>query len=101
MHAAKAAIDDMRLVVERMLVIESEELLRNIDVGVALGGDGPEQVQSAAELLVEDGAGQVVALLRVAIQKEPAAELVLRLIDRDVRAEHVRDADEQRRRHKS
>src|SRR4029077_7784417 len=101
MHAAKAAIDHMRLVGERMLVIESEELLRNIDVGVALGGDRPEQVQSAAELLVEDGARQVVSMLRVAVQKEPAAELVLRLIDRDVRAEHVGVADEQRRRRQS
>src|SRR3984957_13372689 len=91
----------MRLVVERMLVIESEELLRNIDVGKALGGDRAQQVQSAAELLVEDGAGQVVSMFRVAIQKEPAAELVLRLIDRDVRAEHVGVADEQRRRRQS
>ena len=40
-------------------------------------------------------------MLRVAIQKEPAAELVLRLIDRDVRAGHVGVADEQRRRRQS
>src|ERR1700729_2617966 len=97
MHAAKVAIDDMRPVVERVLLIESEELLCKIDVGIILGGDRPEQVQSAAELLVEDGARQVVSMLRVAVQKEPAAELVLRLIDRDVRAEHVGVADEQRR----
>src|ERR1700722_4887934 len=101
MHPAEVAVDNVRLVVERMLVIEREELLRDIDVRVALGGDRPEQIQSAAELFVEDGAGQVVAMLRVAIQEEPAAKLLLRLIDRDVRAGHVRVPDEQRGRRQS
>ena len=101
MYAAKAAVDDMRSVVERVLLIESEELLRNTDVGIILGRDRPEQVQSAAEFFVEDGAGQVVSVLRVAVQKEPAAELVRGLIDRDVRAGHVGVADEQRRRRQS
>src|ERR1700677_269713 len=100
-YRTEVAVDNVRLVVERMLLIEREELLCDIDVWVAKGGDRPEQIQRAAELLVEDGAGQVVAMLRVAIQKEPAAELVLRLIDRDVRAGHVRVADEQRRRRQS
>src|ERR1700733_10363161 len=101
MDAAKAAIDDMRLVVERVLLIESEELLCNIDGGVALGGDRPEQIQSAAELLVEDGAGQDVSMRRVAIQKEPAGEVVLRLIDRNARAERVGFADDQLARRQS
>src|ERR1700722_9719674 len=101
MHRPEVAVDDVRLVVERVLAIKSEELLRDIDVWVAKGGDRPEEIQSAAELLVEDGAGQIVATLRVAIQEEPAAEFVLRLIDRDVRPGHVRVPDEQRRRRQS
>src|SRR5580700_3395220 len=101
MHRPEVAVDDVRLVVERVLAIKSEELLRDIDVWVAQSGDRREQVQSAAELLVEDGAGQVVTVLRVAIQKEPAAKLLFRLIDRDVRPGHVRVPDEQRCRSQS
>ena len=37
MHGAEVAIDDMRLVDKRVLFIESEELLGNIDIGVAYG----------------------------------------------------------------
>ena len=33
MHGAEVAVDNVRLVVERMLAIEREELLRDIDVG--------------------------------------------------------------------
>ena len=101
MHMAEVAVDDMRLVVEGMLFVEREELLGDIDIGVVLGRDCRQQIHSAVEMLVEDGAGQVVAMLRVAIQKEPAAELVLRLVDRDIRAGHVGVADEQRRRRQS
>src|SRR6185437_13110278 len=98
MHAAEAAIDDMRLVDERVLLIEGEELLRDIDIGVILGGDLCEQVQSAAIFLVEDGAWQVVSVRRVTIQKKPAAQLVLGLVDRDVWARNVGVPVKQRRR---
>ena len=76
----------MRLIDERTLFIESEELLTKGNVRVGLGGDRREQIQSAAEFFVEDGAGQVVAALRIAIQKESASQLLIRLVDRDVLA---------------
>ena len=44
-----------------------------------------EQIQSAAEFLVEDRARQVVAAFRIASQKEPAAKLLVCLVNRDVR----------------
>ncbi len=101
MHAGWAAIDNVRLGDERVLLIESQELLRDIDIGVLLRADLSEQIHSAAKFLVEDGARKVVSALRIAIQKESAAELVLRLIDRDVRTRRVDVPDEQRRRRQS
>src|SRR5262245_12380664 len=97
MHDVKVAIDDVRSVVERVLVIEGEELILDGNVGIGCGGDRSEQVESAAELLVKDGAGQVVAALRTAIQKEPAAQLLIGFVDRDVVAGHAGVPDEQRR----
>src|ERR1700679_2304755 len=61
MHRAQGAVDDMHLVDERMLLIESEELLFDGNVGVRFGWDRREQVKSAAEFLVKHGDGQVVA----------------------------------------
>src|SRR6516162_4449382 len=97
MHGAEVAIDDMRLVVERVLPVESEELLFDGNVGVRFGGDRREQVESAAKFLVEDGPRQVVAALRAAGQKEAAAQFIIRLVDRDVLTRHACVADEQRR----
>src|SRR6202042_3681722 len=54
-------------------LIESEELLFDGNVGVRFGGDRREQVKSAAEFLVEHGAGQAVAARGASVQKEPAA----------------------------
>jgi hypothetical protein len=94
MDAAKVAIDDMSLVDERVFFIESEELLCDIDIGVGLSGDLSEQIQSAAELLIEDRSRQVVAAFRIASQKEPAAKLLIRLVNRNVRTGHVSVPDE-------
>ena len=101
MHTAEVAVDDMCLVVEWVLLIESEELLRNTDIRIPLSGDLCEQIQSAAEVLVEDGARQVVSMLRIAIQKETAAKLLLHLVDRDVRTGHISVPDQQSRRRQS
>ena len=101
MHGAQGAVDDMHLVDERMLLIESEELLFDGNVGVRFGGDRREQVKSAAEFLVKHGAGQVVAARGASVQEEPAAELVVRLVDRNVLARHVSVPDEQRGRRQS
>src|SRR5437016_975809 len=101
MHGAKIAIDDMRLVVERVLSVESEELISYGNLGVDFGGNRREQVESAAEFLVKDRAGQVVAALRTAAQKEPAAYPIIRLIDCDVLAGHVSVPDEKRGRRQS
>ena len=97
-HGAQIAIDDMCLVHERVLFIESEELLFDGNVGVGFGGNIREQVESAAEFLVEDRPGKVVAALRTAAQKEAAAQLFIRLVDRDVLARYAGVPDEQRRR---
>lgn len=85
MHAAEVPIDNMDLVDKRVFFIESEELLCNIDIGVSLSGDLCEQIQSAAELPIEDRARQVVAAFRIASQKEPAAKLLVCLVNRNVR----------------
>src|ERR1700722_3168780 len=101
MPAAEVTIDDMRLVVERVLVVERKKLVSNIDVGVVSRGDRLQQIHSAVEMLVEDGAGQVVSMLRIAIQKEAAAELVVCFVDRDVGTGHASVPDQQRRRRQS
>jgi hypothetical protein len=84
MHDIAVAIEDMRPIVVRVPVIEREELVFDGNLGVGRGRDRREQVERGAEFLVEDGAGQVVAVRRISIDKEPAAELVIRLVDRDV-----------------
>ena len=89
MHDAEVAIDDVRFVVEGVVIVESEELIPDGFLGIGFGGDVREQVESAAELLVKDGAGQVVPARRVAAQKEPAAEALIRFVDRDVLAGRV------------
>ena len=55
-------------------VFEGEEFLSDGNRGLARGGDRLEQIERAAEFLVKDGAGQVVAALRTAAEKEPAAQ---------------------------
>ena len=97
MHGAEVAIDDVRLVIERVLPIEGEELLFDGNFGVVFSGDRREQIESAAEFFVKDGAGQVVAALGAPVQKEPAAQVLIRLVDRDVMAGHPCVPDEQRR----
>src|SRR5262249_16828138 len=72
----KVGIDYVRPVVEGVLVIESEELIFDGNVWISCAGDRREQLESAAEFLVKDRAGQVVAALRTAIQEEPTAELL-------------------------
>ena len=96
MHDVEVAIDDVRFVVEGVVIVESEELIPDGCLGIGLGGDIREQVESAAEFLVKDGAGQVVAARRAAIQEEPAAEPLIRLVDRDILAGHIGVADEKR-----
>ena len=52
--------------------------------GIACGRDRLQQIERAAEFLVKDGARQVVAARRAAAEKEPAAQPLVRLVDRDV-----------------
>src|ERR1700722_2788073 len=101
MPAAEVTIDDVRLVIERVFFVERKKLVSNIDVGVVSRGDRLQQIHSAVEMLVEDGAGQVVSTLRIAIQKEAAAELVVRFVDRDVGTRYASVPDEQGRRRQS
>ena len=75
MHVAKVAIDDMRLIVEGVLLIEREELLGNIDVGVVLGGDCPEQVHSAAESLSKMEPGRLYPCSASPSKKNPPPSL--------------------------
>ena len=94
-HDLAIAIDDVRPVIERVALIEGEEFILDGDRRIACGGDRRKQVERAAEFLVEDGAGQVVAALRASVQKESAAQLFIRLVDRDVLTGHLSIADEQ------
>ena len=98
MHDVSVAIEDMRPIVVGFVVIESEELLLDGDLGIRRARDRREQVESAAKLLVKNGAGQIVAGRRAAIEKEPAAKALIRFVDRDVLARNVGVPDEQGRR---
>ena len=89
MHDIAVAIEDMRPIVVRVPVIEREELVFDGNLGAGRGRDRREQVERAPEFLVEDGAGQVVSVRRISIDKELAAELVIRLVDRDVLPERA------------
>src|SRR5262249_54004928 len=100
-HDAAVAIEDVRLVLVRLPRIEGEEILRDGNRGIACRGNRLEQIERAAEFLVKDGARQIVAALRAAAEKEPAAQLLVRLIDRDIRPRHPRVADEKRGRRQS
>jgi len=53
----KVAVDDVSSVGEGVLVIEGEELILDGNVWIGSAGDRREQVESAAEFLVKDGAG--------------------------------------------
>src|SRR5262245_11988684 len=101
MHDPAVAIEDVRLVMVGLARIEAEEFVRDGNRGIACGGDRLEQLEGAAKFLVEHGAGQVVATLRVAAEKEPTAHPLVRLVDRDVVAGHPRVPDEQRGRRQS
>src|SRR5438477_8509269 len=79
----------------RLARIEGEEILRDGNRGIACGWDRLEQIERAAEFLVEHGARQVVAALRAAAEKESTAQPLVRLIDRDIRPGHLRVADEE------
>src|SRR5690242_11553002 len=96
-HNGAVAVDDVRPVEERVALIEGEEFVLDGNTRRAEGRNLGHQRERAAELRVKDRARQVVAASRGSGQKEPTAELVLRLIDCDVRAGHVRVADEKRR----
>ena len=89
------------MIVEWVGIVESEELILDGNLRVGQGRDRREQVESAAEFLVEDGAGQIVAARRAPLEEEAAAELAIRLVDRDVLAGHFSVPDEQRRRRQS
>jgi hypothetical protein len=101
MHDAAVAIEDVRPVMVRLAGIEREEFLGDGNRGIACGGNRPEQFKRAAEFLVEYRARQVVASLRTAAEKEPAAQLLVRLIDSDVLAGYPRVPDEKRARRQS
>ena len=101
MNDAAVAIDDVRPVVVRLGCIEGEEVVRDRNRGIACGGDRLEQIERAAVFLVEDGARQVVAALRAAAEKEPAAQHLAGIVDCDVRPGHPGVADEKRRRRQS
>jgi hypothetical protein len=100
-HDAAVAIEDVSLVLVRLARIEGEEILRDGNRGIACRGNRLEQVERAAEFLVKDGAREVVAIPRAAAEIEPAAQLLVRLIDCDIRPRHPRVADEQRGRRQS
>jgi hypothetical protein len=93
-HDAAVAIDDVRPVAKRVARIEGEEFFFDRNRRIARRRDRLQQVERAAEFVVEDGTRQVVAGLRIAAQKEPAAHPLIRLVDRDVLAGHSRVADE-------
>src|SRR5215831_20440989 len=101
MHGAAVAIEDVRPVLVRLARIEGKEFVCDGNRGIACRGDRLEQLEGAAKFLVEHGARQVVATLRAAAEKKPAAQLLVRLVDRDVLAGHLRVPDEQRGRRKS
>jgi hypothetical protein len=56
MHDAAIAIEDVRLVVVRLVPIEGEELVRDGNRGIACRGDRLEQLEGTAIFLVEYGA---------------------------------------------
>src|SRR6185437_4135006 len=89
-HDVEVAIEDVRLVMVRLAIIEVEEILRDGNGRISFGWNRIEQIERAAELLVEDRARQVVAALRAPAEKEPAAQQRVRLVDRDVRTSHPR-----------
>src|SRR4029077_18228260 len=101
MYDAAVALEDVRLVMVRLAGVEGEEFLRDGNRGIACGRDRLEQIERAAEFLVKYGARQVVAALRAAAEKEPAAQPLVRLVDRDVRPGHPRVADEKTGRRQS
>ena len=101
MHDFQIAVDDMRFVVERVVIVEREELILDGNLRIVCGGNGREQVEGAAEFLVEDRAGQVVAARRTAGEKEPAAQLPVRFVDRDVLTGRVSVPDKICRRRQS
>src|SRR5690348_11446541 len=96
MNDAAVAIEDVRLVMVRLACIEGEEFVRDGNSGIACGGNRLEQFECATEFLVEHRAGQVVTAVRAAAEKEPTAQQLVRLIDRDVLAGHPCVPDEQR-----
>jgi hypothetical protein len=65
-HGAADAIDDVHPVVERVLRIEGEEFVFNGNSRTAGGGDRLKQLECAAEFIVKDGSGHVVASLGTA-----------------------------------
>src|SRR6185312_10392175 len=101
MHDAAVAIEDVRLVLIGIGLIEGEEVVGDRNLGIARGRNRLEQIERAAEFFVEDGAWQVVAARRVAPEKEPAAQPIVRLVDRDVGPGNVSIPDEKRRRRQS
>ena len=93
-HDLAVAVDDVRSVMERVLGVEGKELVLDRHRGIAGRRNVRQQVERAAELGVEHGAGQVVAALRVPAEEEAAARPRFRLVDRDVRAGHACVPDE-------
>jgi hypothetical protein len=77
-----------------VLLIEGEEVFFYGNSRIAYGGDRIKQVRCAAEFVVKDGTGQVVAGVRATAQKEAAAHALIRVVDRDVLAGYFGVADE-------
>jgi hypothetical protein len=94
MYDAAIPIENVGPVMVPLARIKSEEVFRHGNGGVACRGDRLEQIERAAEFLVKDGAGQVVAALRAAAEKESTAQPLVGLVNRDIGPGHPGVADE-------
>src|SRR6516225_4909907 len=95
MRDVTVSIEDVRLVMVRLVRIEGEEFFGDGNRGIACGGDRLEQLEGAAIFLVEHRAREVVATLSAATEKETTANPLVRLVDRDVLARQPRVPNEQ------
>lgn len=71
-HDAPVTIDKASPVIERVALIEVEELILDANSWIACRGDRRKKLECAAEFAVKDGTGQVVAAFCAAAQKEAA-----------------------------
>ena len=89
----------MRSVVERVLeLLNVKNWSLTETLGSAAVGIDESKSKAQRNSLSKTEPGKLYPLCRIAIEKEPAAELLVRLVNRDVVAEHAGVSDEQRSR---